>query len=76
MLESHLRAYLLAQLLMSMRAGRAGTITAVLGDGALASVRWDVDPAQEHQYRVGRFSRFELVRSDVTIISSGEHYTI
>lgn len=41
--------------------GKPGTITCVLGDGALASVRWDVSPNEEHQYRVGRFGRFELV---------------
>ena len=43
--------------------GRAGTITAVLGEGALASVRWDSTPNEEHQYRCGRFGRFELVRA-------------
>ena len=41
--------------------GRAGTIVAVMAEGMLASVRWDVNPSQEHQYRVGRFGRFELV---------------
>jgi len=43
--------------------GRAYTITAVLGEGALASVRWDSTPNEEHQYRCGRFGRFELVRA-------------
>jgi hypothetical protein len=42
--------------------GRAGTITSVLGEGALATVRWDANPGEEHQYRTGRFGRFELVR--------------
>jgi len=41
--------------------GKPGIITCVLGEGALASVRWDVSPNEEHQYRVGRFGRFELV---------------
>ena len=41
--------------------GRAGTIVAVMAEGMLASVRWDVNPSMEHQYRVGRFGRFELV---------------
>ena len=41
--------------------GKAGTITSVVGEGALATVRWDVTPSEEHQYRTGRFGRFELV---------------
>ncbi|MGB1593418.1 MAG: hypothetical protein ACPIOQ_11745 [Promethearchaeia archaeon] len=41
--------------------GRAGTIVAVMAEGMIASVRWDVNPSMEHQYRVGRFGRFELV---------------
>ena len=51
--------------------GRAGTIVAVLGDGALATVRWDVAPSEEHQYRVGRFGRFELVRASSAVLGAG-----
>jgi hypothetical protein len=56
--------------------GKAGTITSVAGEGALATVRWDVTPSEEHQYRTGRFGRFELVCKRTLNIQTRDDDTI